>query len=536
MELRVVVIAVIALIIVSMSLVIKTRPTTLKDWRDGEVDLLETGAPTVPSVRRRVPEDLFKNGAPANLIDYGNNDDARNSDFERLNAHPRQSDDIELLEQDEPLQITPNKLGDHSPSIPELAQTESPTSLTPVESSPLPEVFPVADSPQQPVAIDHSASTTWQSSVAESPVDPSNASELVRVDANPLETDLATAVPALSLPSPELSPPTSAEQLTENSTSPDDSLISSTEKTARPIQDIPASVTQIARNHLRYGNTLARRGSLFSARQEFLTGLRLVIESLDLVNGSDVHREHYRLAITALNEAEDFSKSTGDEASLSVSRIVDLHQSKVLNDPNDPSLTPMSAMQSYYAYAQEHFSAACARSPVASEILFALGKLHTVMAVQEPTSRSTDLAIAILMHQAALNVDPHNHLSANELGVALARLGHYESARAALLHSVAAQPTPEAWLNLSIVHQALGETKLAELALAEQKAAMAARGFDGPYAQRIRWMAPDEFAAAQQVAYQEDPTVAESPATTPSAEPRGDSRIWTRLQQTFGTR
>jgi hypothetical protein len=50
-------------------------------------------------------------------------------------------------------------------------------------------------------------------------------------------------------------------------------------------------------------------------------------------------------------------------------------------------------------------------------------------------------------------------------------------------------------------------------------------------------MNPDEFAASQQVAYQEDDSAPEQVAPATSAEPgAGDSRIWTKLKESFGAR
>ena len=144
------------------------------------------------------------------------------------------------------------------------------------------------------------------------------------------------------------------------------------------------------------------------------------------------------------------------------------------------------------------------------------------------------------MHQAALNVDPANYRSANELGVALAKLRYFEPARAALLQSIATQPTAEAWLNLSSVHRALGETRLADLALAENQAMEGARESDSTVAHSIRWMAPNEFATTQQARYEETDSPSGSPTNIPTAErippsPTSESGIWASLKRSFGT-
>jgi tetratricopeptide (TPR) repeat protein len=306
---------------------------------------------------------------------------------------------------------------------------------------------------------------------------------------------------------------------------------------ASPLKTVPESVNRIARNHLQYGSSLARRGSLFSARQEFFSGLRLLVESLDLVNGGTAQREHYDMAMTALREAEDFMRGDQNGASISVARVVEIHQSKIIEVSAAETLTPLAAMQAYFSFAERHLAEACGRAPVASDLLFALGKLYTVKASHDASGESVDLAVAILMHQAALTVNPNNYLSANELGVSLAKLGHYEPARAALLHSVATRPTPEAWKNLAVVHRQLGETELADLASSEQMAAEQSSGQSSPIERQVRWVLPTDLSSAEQVSFTDPPAPSGPMAAAPAAtrpEPVINATWWTKFKQTLG--
>jgi tetratricopeptide (TPR) repeat protein len=381
---------------------------------------------------------------------------------------------------------------------------------------------------------DATSAATWSSTVSN---DFSMASQL---DAEPI-----SSVPYV--PSPTTAAPNNSTEAPNNDSvalyQPVADVSLATDKTVEPSQpakDIPSSVAQIAREHLRYGSSLARRGSLYSARQEFFAGLRLIADSLDLVNETATYRAHYASAILALNEASDFANAPGDQAATPLQDIVATHQSKVLSEKEIATMSPMSAMQAYFIFAEEHFSKACGRSLVASELLYSLGKLHTVKAAQDPTAQPTDLAIAILMHHAALNVDPKNYQSANELGVSLAKLRYYEPARTALLHSLATNPTAEAWLNLSVVHRALGETELAELALAEHKTKLAEQSGASERSPQIQWMENSEFAAARQVAY-EAPEGGPGSSATSSANriesnPASNKSMWSQIKKSFGAR
>lgn len=523
MELRVIVIAVASLIVVSLSYVMQGNLQPHSMGTDGGINLIEHSALLKhPHDAPPLSQDV---AAPydGNLLNASQTTSPENGSVDEYDSDSQPQADSTEEENGEPFELDAplrRKMKSSLPSSSESSQSSDAPSLTAKESMELNsaegESMLVPDAGLEPlenISLD-----------AESQTDVGSNGDSISISANALLANDRSAV-ADQL---ELSASESTPEPFESSS-------------VGPLRDVPDSVNQIAHHHWEYGNSLARRGSMFSARQEFFSGLRLIIESLDLVNGVASHRGHYDLAITALNEAEDFTQAAGDDISSSVSRIAANHQSKILSPTEAQSLTSMAAMQAYFAFSQDHFSAACGHSPVASELLFGLGKLYTVKATQDASGGPIDLAIAILMHQSALNVDSNNFLSANELGVALAKLGHYEPARAALLHSVATKPTPEAWLNLSIVHRQLGETQLAELALSEKQAAEAGLGPESTATNQIRWMSRNEFSSAQQVNFEAANVDAENiPATSaPDTKPKPNSAndsLWSKFKRTLGAK
>ncbi len=525
MELRVIVIAVVSLIVVSLSYLMQGNNQQHSNGSDGGVNLIEQSIPQDYPTNRVPTNRSVEMPSTTNLIIANYATGAENDGVDENNSGRQPLIDSEEVEMVEPLELdTPIQptMKSPLPASSDVSQPSETLGLTADESVELNEsgseqvLVPNAGlEPLENISLDAVSQMDHDSS------DAAHSNSPISISANEPLLRAATD------PTPPSAPETTPQAIEAPATG--------------PMRPVPQSVDQIAHNHLEYGNSLARRGSMFSARQEFFSGLRLIIESLDLVNGVVSHRGHYDLAITALNEAEDFTQAGGDDVSTSVARVADLHQSKILTPSEIQSLTPMAAMQAYFAVAQDHFSAACGHSPVASELLFGLGKLYTVKATQDASGGPIDLAIAILMHQSALNVDPNNFLSANELGVALAKLGHYEPARAALLHSVATKPTPEAWLNLSIVHRQLGETQLAELALSEKQAAEAGFSPESTATHQIRWMSPNEFSSGQQVNFEDANAVAGNiPAiSAPDAKPKSNSpndSLWSKFKRSLGTK
>ena len=136
---------------------------------------------------------------------------------------------------------------------------------------------------------------------------------------------------------------------------------------------------------------------------------------------------------------------------------------------------------------------------------------------------------AMVFHQIATSIDPANYRAANELGVLLARFGQLPEARAVLQQSVATHPLPEAWHNLMVVHQRLGEHDLAQCARNELALAQRPSGAGSPNV---------GVSAQPVVQWVDPPTFAQSPGYDPQSTPPGmapvqrnaadGSRVWTR--------
>ncbi len=195
-------------------------------------------------------------------------------------------------------------------------------------------------------------------------------------------------------------------------------------------------VEQRAREHMNYGNSLARRGATFAAREEFIQALQLIADARDFQDQTRQYTSSLAEGLRALHESDDFvTLGAEQQLNLELAPIVAMHSSDVISEQDARGLRPVQALQAYYQYASEKISHAVGYSRVAGETLHALGKLMLATASYDAAGKPVDKAKAMVMFQAALVACPDEYRSANELGVLMARNGKWDRAV-----SVHAQP------------------------------------------------------------------------------------------------
>ncbi len=249
----------------------------------------------------------------------------------------------------------------------------------------------------------------------------------------------------------------------------------------------------------RHGLELAGRGAYFAARSEFIAALRLVAQGLDTEGQTKIHGKSLAAGLTALKEAEDFLPGdTHLEADLDLPDIIACHSTAVLKDADKSSLTTLIALKSYSTYAQEQLARAAGNEVAGSMALRALGKLHEELAKGKGQTLKAAAPKAIVFYQASLMVCAENFMAANDLGVMLARNGHYEDAQKMLEYSLSLNKQSTVWHNLAVVCQHLGQgdkarqaEKQASLALeierANQQRKLANAG------DQVRWVDENTF-------------------------------------------
>lgn len=274
---------------------------------------------------------------------------------------------------------------------------------------------------------------------------------------------------------------------------------------------------QIARN----GYLLAQRGGLYSARAKFIESLRMITEALDAQRGTTAHTKALAAGLRALEEADDFlPRGAQIESSINMALVIDAHRTPVLKDRALDEITPLVAQRMYLTYAQEQLAMAGGDQSVASLAYHGLGKICLTPAhVHGPRVQMAE-AKAIVYYQAAVIIEPRNFMSANELGVLLARFGRLDDARKALEQAAVGSNSPTTWRNLAVVNTRLGDLQKAEvckqrseMAVAQAKpAGTTSTGSQYP----VRWVDPETFAQSNSMVPDTPPATAK-PAPTPSS-------------------
>ena len=236
-----------------------------------------------------------------------------------------------------------------------------------------------------------------------------------------------------------------------------------------PSLPVSTVVENRAKEHITYGKSLARRGSVYSARQEFLQAIRLIADSNDATSQSRSYSTKLTNGLRALEESEDFVKAGGQSLGVDMQSIIETHATSLIPAERLSTISPIQAMQTYYAYATSELSQAIGNSTVASEAFHAMGKLTTSSTQLGASGKSTDRAMAIVMHAAALSADGDNYRSSNELGVLMANNGRWAQAKDFFIQSLQARQMSATWRNLARTHEKLGERELARLAWQEHQ-------------------------------------------------------------------
>jgi tetratricopeptide (TPR) repeat protein len=235
----------------------------------------------------------------------------------------------------------------------------------------------------------------------------------------------------------------------------------STEKAANKESPVRSeqleSIARQADQQTRHGLELAGRGAYFAARSELIAALRLVAQGLDANGQTKNHGKSLAAGLTALKEAEDFI--AGDvrmEADLDLPAIIAGHNTPVLKDADMASVTCLTALKSYFTFAQEKLAQAAGNEVAGSMALRGLGKLHEELAKGKSPGTKAAAPKAIVFYQAALLVCPQNFMAANDLGVMLARNGNNEGACKMLEYSLSLNKQSTVWHNLAVVYEHLG--------------------------------------------------------------------------------
>lgn len=286
---------------------------------------------------------------------------------------------------------------------------------------------------------------------------------------------------------------------------------------------------------VRAGFSLGRSGALYAARDQFISVLRQVAVAKDSETRSDKHIKLLAKGLRALDEAEDFlPKGNLLELDIKTNQIAVSHRTPLLNDDITPiDLSAQEAAALYARHAAVLLGEAVAGEPAGSMALYGLGKTFARLETQskDPTAGQK----CNVMYRAAVTSHPENYLAANELGVRLAKSGHYESAQSVLRHAAKQPSNATVYENLAAVEQALGNqaeaTKLANTA--RQVAQREYANNEVSRRHGVTWVDPKAFQsgnptnnplAAETVS--QSPPQTQASATQPTPQPQEPRSTW----------
>ena len=218
---------------------------------------------------------------------------------------------------------------------------------------------------------------------------------------------------------------------------------------------LPAAISKRAYDLIVRGNGLAQRSAFFSAQEDFMEALRVVARGNDAMTEND--REEHLIAVNqaflALEEAEDFVTKTTISGQR-LYRLIETHQTPALKGVPATELSTPLALDAYHRFAHKRLIQAAGREPIAAEAMVRLGKLKAELA-KGATKNSLSSAKALLYYDVALAIQPGHAVAANELGVAMAKLGKIREAQQ-ILASANGRRSQELDYNLAVVNRALG--------------------------------------------------------------------------------
>lgn len=217
-----------------------------------------------------------------------------------------------------------------------------------------------------------------------------------------------------------------------------------------------------AREHIEYGESLARRNSHLAAREEFTLALLLVAKSHNAhrpQSDPNAYSDRLALGLTALDEVADFvgSKTRMSRDSV-LQQKVRSHKTRLIPANAIGNISRTKAVDYYCGFAQSQLEQAVGYSTAGSAALHALGKIESRTLANSRRGDWTGQARALVFFRAAMSCSPANAVCSNDLGVLLHDIGRLKEAEHALKVSLGASPTQMAWANLAAVHSEMAST------------------------------------------------------------------------------
>lgn len=297
----------------------------------------------------------------------------------------------------------------------------------------------------------------------------------------------------------------------------------------RELQPYLPATTEVSERvapQVRAAFSLGRHGALYAAHRKFVEIMRTIAAAKDTECDTRRHTQALDAGLTALDEARDFLPGGLVSKELTVAEAVASHRTPVLHGSDlAPAMLPRQAAARYYRYAEQKLAQAVAGEQAGSMALYGLGKTHAQLARIEENPIDEQKSLA--MYRAAVLAHHGNHLASNELGVGLARAGHYAPAAQALTQSVHGGGGSTVYRNLARVQRKLGQPQLAQRTEASAERLAQQERAAGVFSRErgVQWVPPNRMAGGHAPT---QPAVATQPQSPPQ-QPSGPGRLAKRL-------
>ncbi len=232
-----------------------------------------------------------------------------------------------------------------------------------------------------------------------------------------------------------------------------------------------------------------KRRSTHTANKQALEALHAIVASRDAAGETNVYGLRLQAALTAIREAEDFCGRYGNVDHLALRRMIESHTTEALKDRDVSGLSAVKAVEIYLSVAKSNLVAASGGLPEAGDALLLLGHVHQKF---EKNNSLYNEAVALTLHQAAVEVQPASAIARRELGKTLMNQGLVAQAVDMFVLSNRLTPNRETTQLLLNAARRIGNVPLAEHCMARLQDPRLPSDFP------VIRLSPEQFAATSE--------------------------------------
>lgn len=331
--------------------------------------------------------------------------------------------------------------------------------------------YPVMEMPVlDDVAAEHTAPVQTAPTQTAPDVAPVQTAPVQTVPAHAAPAHAAPVHTASAIPVPRINAPTQSPRVDKqvrkanwaeieiDPRSASASVVSALHQPVLVKRQVNPKVEIRAREHIQYGESLARRRAFHAAKEEFVLALVMIANSHNRADQSG-HQNRFFQALTALDELNDLVLLRSERGGQGLLELkIRSHKTQLIAPENIVNTSPTQAIDLYCSFAQSQIEQAIGFSVAGSEALHALGKLESTVPQAGTQRVGIGQTRGLVLYRSAMAVNPGNAVCANDLGVLLFEMGGLRAAQEAFRTSLGKSQSQLGWTNLARVHEDLASS------------------------------------------------------------------------------